>query len=515
MNCEPLTDLGEVSKMKKLYWVAFLLILGCAATNPYLWRLPKETQQMYYVLEPIATDEELKEFLKLGPQERDEWLKVFWKKRDPTPTTEENEFKEEHQRRVEYALENFRSTFGKCPWDDRGEVYIKYGEPDERELRIYKHWDTRKPFSQDLTRDHTEDQTKGWGVSLKQWRKDPEKTEVSDFPEIEERRTEELWSNFGEIWSYYRYRLTLQFEEEHMLGHYTLVPYTDEFGRTQNPQKFSVEKVAKVEAQKEIYAHDYGGEAFDFALNFVKFRSEGKTYDLDVNLGLPLDKMGWGGDESNLVSFMRRIVIWDKNAKQVAFDSTTVTKSVDKNERQGYLLVDQRSYNLDPGQYTLAVEVRDLNTQKIGIYKRDFLIPEYVVPKSQEISEVVMASFIRPAKEGEKKFVRHGLLVMPLPSKVYFTTQPVSFYYEIYNLKKDQQGKSKYYVSYNLIDFKDKRETPLYPSNTFEADTMDVFQVGTLDPAQIGPGEYALAIYVKDLNSEKEKITLTSFKIAR
>jgi len=104
---------------------------------------------------------------------------------------------------------------------------------------------------------------------------------------------------------------------------------------------------------------------------------------------------------------------------------------------------------------------------------------------------------------------------MPLPSKIYFTTQTVSFYYEIYNLKKNKEGKSKYYISYNLIDFKDKKERPLYPSNVFEATTTDVFQVGTLDPAQIGPGEYALAIYVKDLNSENEKATLTTFKIAR
>jgi GWxTD domain-containing protein len=498
--------------MKKLYWIGLLLILGCAVTNPYLWRLPKQTQQIYYALEPIAEDEELKEFLKLDPRERNQWLKVFWKKRDPTPTTEKNEFEEEHQIRVEYAKENFRSTFGKRPWDDRGEVYIKYGEPDERELRIHKHWDIREMSVQDWTRDHRNDQTKGWGVPLKQWMKD---AEVSGFPEIEEKQKEELWSNFGEIWTYNDYHLTLQFQEQHMLGHYTLVPYTDEFGRTQNPQEFLVEKVAKVEAQKEMFEHDYGGKALDFALNAVKFRSEGKTYDLDVNVGLPLDKLGLGGDESNLVSFMRRIVVWDENADQVAFDSTTVTKSVDKNERKGYLLVDQRSYNLDPGQYTLAVEVRDLYTQKIGIYKKDFLIPEYVFPDSQEISEVVMASFIRSALEGEEKFVKHGLLVMPLPSKVYFTTQTISFYYEIYNLEKDKEGKLKYYVSYNLIDFKDKKEIPLYPSNVFEADTTDVFQVGTLGAAQIGPGEYALAIYVRDLNSENEKVTLTSFKIAK
>src|SRR2546429_41515 len=64
--------------------------------------------------------------------ERDTFIEQFWKRRDPTPDTEENEFKEEHYRRIAYANERFAS--GTPGWKtDRGQIYIKFGPPDEIE----------------------------------------------------------------------------------------------------------------------------------------------------------------------------------------------------------------------------------------------------------------------------------------------------------------------------------------------------------------------------------------------
>src|SRR5205823_3049233 len=49
----------------------------------------------------IITDEERSAFLKLSnDEERDQFIEQFWLRRDPTPDTEENEFKEEHYRRI-------------------------------------------------------------------------------------------------------------------------------------------------------------------------------------------------------------------------------------------------------------------------------------------------------------------------------------------------------------------------------------------------------------------------------
>src|SRR5271163_3083530 len=81
----------------------------------------------------IITDEERRAFHNLSnDDERDSFIEQFWLRRDPTPDTEENEFKEEHYRRIAYANEHFAS--GIPGWKtDRGMIYIKYGPADEIE----------------------------------------------------------------------------------------------------------------------------------------------------------------------------------------------------------------------------------------------------------------------------------------------------------------------------------------------------------------------------------------------
>jgi len=79
----------------------------------------------------IITDEERKAFKRLSTDdERETFIEDFWLRRDPTPDTEENEYKEEHYRRIAYANERFAS--GIPGWKtDRGRIYIVYGPPDE------------------------------------------------------------------------------------------------------------------------------------------------------------------------------------------------------------------------------------------------------------------------------------------------------------------------------------------------------------------------------------------------
>ncbi len=79
----------------------------------------------------IITDEERKAFKRLSTDdEREAFIEAFWQRRDPTPDTEENEYKEEHYRRIAYANDHFAS--GIPGWKtDRGRIYIMYGPPDE------------------------------------------------------------------------------------------------------------------------------------------------------------------------------------------------------------------------------------------------------------------------------------------------------------------------------------------------------------------------------------------------
>ncbi|MGA3016385.1 MAG: GWxTD domain-containing protein [Bryobacteraceae bacterium] len=81
----------------------------------------------------IITDAERSAFLGLQTdEEREHFIEQFWLRRDPTPGTPENEFREEHYRRIAYANQHFASRIP--GWKtDRGRIYITYGPPDEIE----------------------------------------------------------------------------------------------------------------------------------------------------------------------------------------------------------------------------------------------------------------------------------------------------------------------------------------------------------------------------------------------
>jgi GWxTD domain-containing protein len=81
----------------------------------------------------ILSAEERAAFDKLSTdQQRESFIEQFWLRRDRTPDTLQNEFKEEHYRRIAYANDRFAS---KLPgWKtDRGRIYVTFGPPDEIE----------------------------------------------------------------------------------------------------------------------------------------------------------------------------------------------------------------------------------------------------------------------------------------------------------------------------------------------------------------------------------------------
>lgn len=88
-------------------------------------------------LQYIATNEEIKRLKKAKPEDRESEWNSFWKEKDPTPSTETNEFKEEYYRRIEYANAHYGGT--QKGWrTDRGKIYIIYGPPDEIERYPYE-----------------------------------------------------------------------------------------------------------------------------------------------------------------------------------------------------------------------------------------------------------------------------------------------------------------------------------------------------------------------------------------
>jgi len=81
----------------------------------------------------LIADQERAAFLKLTTdEERQMFVEQFWLRRDPTPGTPENEFKEEHYRRIIYSNKHWSMASGRPGWQtDRGHMYVVYGPPDE------------------------------------------------------------------------------------------------------------------------------------------------------------------------------------------------------------------------------------------------------------------------------------------------------------------------------------------------------------------------------------------------
>ncbi len=82
----------------------------------------------------IMTHEERRAFILLKTdEEREQFTEQFWSRRDPTPGTSANEFKDEHYRRIAYANDHY-STATIPGWaSDRGRNYILFGPADELE----------------------------------------------------------------------------------------------------------------------------------------------------------------------------------------------------------------------------------------------------------------------------------------------------------------------------------------------------------------------------------------------
>src|SRR5690606_23368135 len=83
----------------------------------------------------IITKDERRAFNALQTdEERENFIENFWRRRDPNPDTEENEYREEYYERIAYANEQF--TSGIPGWKtDRGRIYIAWGKPDSVESR--------------------------------------------------------------------------------------------------------------------------------------------------------------------------------------------------------------------------------------------------------------------------------------------------------------------------------------------------------------------------------------------
>ncbi|MCX7975039.1 MAG: GWxTD domain-containing protein [Candidatus Aminicenantes bacterium] len=125
-------------KNKKLFFLVlssglfYLFLLSACRLYNLERKLAPEYADFLSKVRYIITSEERKIFLELPDSEKDTFIEEFWRRRDPDPETEENEFKIEYFNRLEKANELFLGE-GRPGWlTDRGRIYILFGPPTDR-----------------------------------------------------------------------------------------------------------------------------------------------------------------------------------------------------------------------------------------------------------------------------------------------------------------------------------------------------------------------------------------------
>lgn len=121
-----------VSKIMFLSLLAAIALSASCKLYNLEQKLSPENADFLSKVRYIVTREERKIFLELPDSEKPKFIEEFWKRRDPDPDTEENEFKIEYFNRIELATKQFASE-GIPGWlTDRGRIYILFGPPTDK-----------------------------------------------------------------------------------------------------------------------------------------------------------------------------------------------------------------------------------------------------------------------------------------------------------------------------------------------------------------------------------------------
>ena len=98
-----------------------------AVFRAYLDRVSPQERTFYDDISLVGSQEEIEAFRAIKPEDAPEFLRQFWARRDIDLISGVNRRRLEHYRRVWVARTQFSK--GRTPWDRRGEIYIRYGEP--------------------------------------------------------------------------------------------------------------------------------------------------------------------------------------------------------------------------------------------------------------------------------------------------------------------------------------------------------------------------------------------------
>lgn len=464
-----------------------LVLAGCATLDHQ--RLPRPEQGRYFELAAVAAGDEAEEYLALeDSSSREEYWRKFWKSQDPTPTTDRNERYEEHLRRVAYAAERFSSHIGR--WDDRGRVYVKYGEPDERESH---------PMGSGPQ-----------GIGLE---RASEASNDACLPDPA-RKADLALTRGWEMWTYSRLARQFKFVSDGI--HYRMVGSLAAASDWENralstTASLSADEVPQHELDQlpaSDYRHDYG-QPLDFTVNLDRF-ADSLGAEVWLSYGLPLAEIGHDSVGNGLVE--RRVVINDGELREVARDCDVLTPRMvgDRKALADAQAVDVCRFRLETGEYTAAISLFDFHSGKTGIYRIPFRVIDY--RRGEEPASDLLLALDIARSDDSTRFTKDGYRIVPQPGRAFRRGKTLFFYYELYNLGPDAGGACRVSATYYIV-LKDSRRALRTDPEILERKGTILRHASGLTLTGLKPGEYLLLAGFRDMNSGKTRTLIRGFSL--
>ena len=482
----------------------------------------------------IISDEERKAFRTLSnDEERDAFIENFWLRRNPNPDSPENEFREEHYRRIAYANEHFAA--GKPGWKtDRGHIYISFGKPDSIEAH---------PSGGSYQRPTDE----GGG-----------ETSTFPFETWHYRYLESIGENidleFVDTCQCGDYHFTIDRGEKDALMHVPGAGQTqwEEMGQAKKADRFKgglenlgtgplsssqqgkqfdrIELAAKIFAPPPVKFKDLenfisehkllSGPVFPFDVrtDFIKVTENTVLVPITLQIkNRDITFVTKNGVAKGAVNILGKVTTLTHKTVQTFEDTVEVTQPAELLEKSlDRQSVYWKALPLLPGLYRLDIAIKDFSNQDhVGLYGRGLEVPTYHDEKLAT-STLILADQMNEVSSreiGSGNFVIGNTYIRPRVSPNAATpvkfkrNQQLNFWMQVYNLGIDEATKSNQAtVTYqitdtatNTVDFEKQLD-----SKDLGAHSDQLTVEKTLPLAGLQPGKYKVTIKINDGISKQE-----------
>ncbi len=453
----------------------------------FLAQINARERQLYDDIQMLLLDEEIGIYRALDDAEKKKYVTRFWRAKNPNLSSAYNERQLAHYERVWMA----RWAFGRenYPWDRRGEVYIRYGEPDYRarsgwisSLPSTRVQEVKEKVYRELYRDPNESELIGPVFPIRSDRgfAAEREREVLDIPdqntsESVERRREEAPPRSDPSQEAYA-PVTMQHDRSIVPWEswvYTevdggmVIDFTRELGGVSGFDFAPIPPIPPTMLRDNIRIAEHAPairyknatvsqpDEFrkaprlslgTFYFDLADFRgSAGKTR-VDIIYGIPLENLLVVTDGQQPQVVLERAVALADSAYRVVYrNAQKVQHFVDTSNVITREVVDLTRQDVPAGMYHITLTVTDAMTARQGVFALNVTIDEYD-EEQLHISDLLLVKSLSDTLR-DTRFRRGNWQVVPNPRRTVRAPNPLAFYCEVYNLTKDEFGQTRYRVT--------------------------------------------------------------------